>query len=91
MRVSKAIFLVAGTSSRFRGVVDHKALLKLHGQTLLERQIVQATNLGITHFVFAIGAAPESIIKETIRVFYHYGIPYLQVTFIGSRITTAST
>lgn len=66
--MEQAIFLVAGTSSRFDGIVPHKCLLQLNGQTLLERQILQAATYGVKRFIFGLGAQADAVSDEALRV-----------------------
>lgn len=78
-----ALFLLAGQSSRFRGIVKHKCLLRLGGQTLLERQVISAANLGIEIFVFATGAARLAVQQEALRVLER--LPYREIVFVYSK------
>ena len=80
MEIKTAIFLLAGTSSRFRGIVPHKSLLQLCGQTVLQRLIIQAANLGVRRFVFGVGAAAYEVEMEAIRVLQ--SIPLAEIAFI---------
>lgn len=80
--VHNALFLLAGQSSRFNGIVEHKCLLRLGGQTLLERQIISAANLGIETFVFATGAARLVVQQEVLRVLEN--LPYREIIFVNN-------
>lgn len=78
--MERAIFLVAGSSSRFRGITEHKALLKICGQTILQRLILQVASLGVRDFVFVTGAAELAIQRECIEVLSF--VPCDQVVFM---------
>ena len=77
-----AIFLVAGRSERFEGIVEHKSLLTLCGQTLLERLMVQAANLGATTFVFGVGAKADYIMAEVLGACKCQELPCNHLAFV---------
>lgn len=78
--MERAIFLVAGSSSRFQGITEHKALLKICGQTILQRLILQVASLGVRDFVFVTGAAELAIQRECVEVLSF--VPHNKVTFV---------
>ena len=78
--MEQAIFLLAGQSSRFKGIVPHKSLLRLAGQTLLRRQIIQAASLGVRRFIFGLGAAEEDVAREIFVSLQH--IPHDVVSIV---------
>ena len=78
----RAIFLVGGQSSRFKGIVRNKCLLRLQGQTILERLILQTANMGVDDFVFVVGYAWSEVVTEAVRVLGR--IPFRQQVFLLS-------
>jgi len=80
--MEQAIFLLAGRSSRFEGIVPHKCLLRLAGQTVLERQITQAANMGVRQFVFGLGASEGAVQWEVFTSMAMRAVPYDVVSFV---------
>jgi hypothetical protein len=78
----KAVFLLAGASERFKGIVEHKCLLQLCGQTLLERLILQVASQGVTSYVFAVGAARHAVMAEVNRIFGNYSMTYREIALV---------
>jgi len=76
------IFLLAGVSSRFNGLVEHKSLLKLGERSLLERLILGAASLGIDEYVFAVGASAELIQDEVIQVLKNNQVHFQKLEFV---------
>lgn len=62
-KVQNAIILLAGTGSRLRPLTDntHKALLPIQGKTILERQITQLTQCGISKLHLVLGYRDQDI------------------------------
>jgi L-glutamine-phosphate cytidylyltransferase len=81
-RPERAVFLIAGSSRRFNGLVEHKTLLRVGGQTLIERLIIGAASLGVTDFVFVLGASADRLRAELVRVFEADRIPHRQIAFV---------
>lgn len=78
----KAVFLLAGASERFKGIVEHKCLLRLCEQTLLERLILQAASQGVTDYVFAVGAARHQVMAEVNRIFKSHLMTYREIALV---------
>ena len=61
MKVDNAIILAAGTASRFAplSLEKPKALMEVRGEVLLERQIRQLRQAGISEIVIVVGYRKE--------------------------------
>ena len=81
MKVDNAIILAAGTSSRFAPLSyeTHKALIKVKGEILIERQIRQLKEAGIEDIIIVTGYKAESFayLKEKYNLTLIHNPEYL--------------
>ena len=81
MKVDNAIILAAGTSSRFAPLSyeTHKALIKVKGEVLIERQIRQLKEAGIEDIIIVTGYKAESFayLKEKYNLTLIHNPEYL--------------
>ena len=81
MKVDNAVILAAGTSSRFAPLSYEypKALAKVKGEILIERQIEQLQNAGIQKIIVVTGYKADcfSYLKEKYGVILVYNADYL--------------
>jgi choline kinase len=80
--IDRAIFLLAGESTRFDEIIPHKSLLEICGQSILERQIIQAANLGISEFMFVVGHKWRLIQSHVSEVIERHSIPFGHITTV---------
>ena len=81
MRVDNAIIMAAGTASRFAPLSYevHKALIEVKGEVLLERQIRQLKEVGISEIIIVTGYKAEQFeyLKEKFGVKLIHNPEYL--------------
>lgn len=85
----KALILAAGRGSRMKGLTDDrpKCLVKLHGKTLLERQLKAIRNAGITEVGIVTGYKCEMLGDFGLKQFHN---PRWNETNMVSSLTCAS-
>ena len=88
MLVDNAIILAAGTASRFAPISYEKpkALIRVKGEILIERQIRQLKEAGINEIIIVIGYKAEQFeyLKEKFGVILVYNLEYLNRNNNGS-------
>ena len=81
MRVDNAIIMAAGTASRFAPISYEKpkALIKVKGEVLIERQIRQLEEAGINEIIIVTGYKAEQFeyLKEKFGVILVHNPDYL--------------
>ena len=88
MLVDNAIILAAGTASRFAPISYEKpkALIRVKGEILIERQIRQLKEAGINEIIIVIGYKAEQFeyLKKKFGVILVYNLEYLNRNNNGS-------
>ena len=76
MKVDNAIIMAAGTASRFAPLSYEKpkALIEVHGEVLIERQIRQLREAGVDEIIIVTGEMAEKFeyLKDTYGVVLVY-------------------